>query len=100
MSGRAVKTFKVEPSHFGLRQATLEHLCCEDVQSSAHMIYDVLNRKRQDAARHLVIANAAAGLFVGGFAGDLRSAAKLAARSIDEGAAAAKLDQLVKATKV
>lgn len=97
-SGGEVKRFELDPTDFGLRRASLEHLSCQDAQSSARIIHEIFYRQRHDAARDLVIANAAVGLFVAGMAEDLRTAAKLAAASIDDGAAAAKLAELVKAT--
>ena len=45
-----------------------------------------------------MIINAAAGLFVGGMATDLEEARTQAEKSIDCGAARAKLDELAKAT--
>ena len=42
--------------------------------------------------------NAAAALFVGGMVSDLREGARLAAESIDSGAAVKKLDLLIDAT--
>ena len=93
-----IKTFKIDPADFGLKRSSLEHLACEDPQASARIIHEILYRRRHDAARDLVIANAAAGLFVAGVGKDLRDAAKLAAASIDSGKAAAKLVALVKAT--
>ena len=41
-----------------------------------------------------MIANAAAGLYIAGKAGDLREAAKIAAESIDSGAALKKLEAM------
>lgn len=93
-----VKTFEVSPEDFGLRPSSLENLAVDGAEASARIIREVLSEKRDDAARDLIIANAAAGLFVGGAAGNLREAAELAAASIATGAAAAKLSQLVKAT--
>lgn len=97
-SGGEVKTFTLDAADFGLRRASLEHLCCEDSQSSARIVQEIFHRERHDAARDLVVANAAVGLFVAGMAEDLPTAAKLAAASIDDGAAATKLAALVKAT--
>jgi len=93
-----VKTFDVSAEDFGLRPSSLAGLVVEGADESAQIIREVLYEKRDDAARDLVIANAAAGLFIGGAARDLREAAKLAAGSIESGAAAAKLADLVKAT--
>lgn len=93
-----VKTFEVSPGDFGLRPSSLEDLAVDGAEASAQIIREVLSEGRDDAARDLIIANAAAGLFIGGAAGDLREAASLAAASIESGAAAAKLAELVKAT--
>jgi anthranilate phosphoribosyltransferase len=93
-----VKTFEVGPADFGLRPSSLEDLAVDGAEASARIIREVLCESRDDAARDLIVANAAAGLFVGGAAGDLREGAGLAANSIETGAAAAKLAQLVKAT--
>jgi anthranilate phosphoribosyltransferase len=49
-------------------------------------------------ARDLVIINSAAALHLAGVARDLRHAAGLARESIDSGAAALKLDMLVRET--
>jgi anthranilate phosphoribosyltransferase len=96
--GGTVKMFEVGPGDFGLRPLSLENLAVEGAEESAQIIREVLFEKRDDEARDLIIANAAAGLFIGGAARDLREAADLAAASIATGAAAAKLAQLVKAT--
>jgi anthranilate phosphoribosyltransferase/anthranilate synthase/phosphoribosyltransferase len=93
-----VKTFDIHPEDFGLQRKSLENLACDSAEMSAHIIQQVLSGERKDAARDLVIANAAAGLFVAGAAASLRDAARLAADSIDNGGAAAKLADLVKRT--
>jgi anthranilate phosphoribosyltransferase len=49
-------------------------------------------------ARDLVVVNAAAALVIAGIASDLIAAAALARQSIDNGHAAAKLEELVEAT--
>jgi anthranilate phosphoribosyltransferase len=93
-----VKIFDIRPEDFGLRPSSLENLAGEDAEASARIIREVFSGRRDDAGRDLIVANAAAGLFIGGAATDLREAASLAAASIDTGAAAAKLAELVKAT--
>jgi anthranilate phosphoribosyltransferase len=93
-----VKIFDIRPEDFGLRASSLENLAGGDAETSALIIREVFSGRRDDAARDLVVANAAAGLFIAGAATDLREAARLAAASIDTGAAAAKLAELVKAT--
>jgi anthranilate phosphoribosyltransferase len=93
-----VSTFEVGPEDFGLRPSSHDNLSVEGAEESAQIIREVLSEKRDDVARDLVVANAAAGLLIGGAAADLREATRLAAGSIETGAAATKLAQLVKAT--
>ena len=71
---------------------------CDDAVASASIIKSVLAGERRDAARNLVVANAAAALVVGGMTDDLRDAAQLASQSIESGAAMRKLDELTHAT--
>jgi anthranilate phosphoribosyltransferase len=92
-----VQIFELGPEDFGLRSSSLEKLSGGDADASARIIREVFSG-RDDTARDLIVANAAAGLFIAGAASDLRAAAGLAAASIDTGAAAAKLAELVKAT--
>jgi anthranilate phosphoribosyltransferase len=94
-----VKSFEIGPKDFGLeRRASLEHLRGGDAEANAQTIREVFTGSRRDEARSLIVANAAAALFVGGAAESLDDAARLAEQSIDSGAAQSKLDQLVEAT--
>ncbi|HEY0172516.1 MAG TPA: anthranilate phosphoribosyltransferase [Pyrinomonadaceae bacterium] len=98
-SGGAVRVFEVAPEDFGLEPSTLAALRGGDAVENARVIRSVLSGERRDEARSLVVANAAAALFVGGEAQDLREAARLAGLSIDTGAALEKLETLARATK-
>ena len=93
-----VRTFEIEPGDFGFDVGSLEHLRGGDTDANAQIVHDVLAGKRTDEARALVIVNAAAALFLGGAAVDLREGATIAADAIDSGAAEAKLDLLIEAT--
>ena len=93
-----VKTFEIEPGDFGFEVRALEHLRGGDTDANARIVSAVLDGSRMDEARALVVMNAAAALFVGGAAADLREGAKIAANSIDSGAALKKLDLLIDAT--
>ena len=99
VSKGSVRVFDVAPEEFGLERVSLERLRGGDAEANARTIREVLAGERRDAGRALVVANAAAALFVGGLAEDLREAARLAERSIDEGVALAKLEQLARATR-
>ncbi|MGI8897604.1 MAG: anthranilate phosphoribosyltransferase [Pyrinomonadaceae bacterium] len=98
VKGENVSSFEVEPKTFGLWRGSLEHLRGGDAKANGQIILEVLSGKRRDEARALVVANAAAALFVGGISSDLRAAAKAAEESIDGGAARTKLDQLIERT--
>ena len=93
-----VRTFEVSPSDFGLERAELDHLRGGEAEANAAIIREVISGNRHDGARTLVVLNAAAALYVGGVSETMSDAAELAAKSIDSGAAAAKLDQLVERT--
>jgi len=96
--GGRVRTLEVAPEDFELPRGRLEKLRGGDAEENARIIRDVLAGTRRDAARTLVLANAAAALYIGGMVETLPQAAQLAARSIDEGQAFAKLEQLIAAT--
>jgi anthranilate phosphoribosyltransferase len=93
-----VRTFEVQPEDFGLERSALDDLRSGDADENAKIIRDVVSGDRQDAARLLVLINAAAALHVGGIASDLQAGIKLAEQSIDNGAAAEKLNQLIRFT--
>jgi anthranilate phosphoribosyltransferase len=93
-----VKTFEIEPGDFGFEVGPLDALRGGDAEANAQIVREVLAGSRKDQARALVIMNAAAALYLGGAAGDLREGASLAAGAIDSGAAQQKLDLLIEAT--
>ena len=93
-----VKMFEIGPADFGFETGTLDHLRGGDAEANAEIVSAVLDGSRHDEARSLVIVNAAAALLLGGAAADLREGAKIAAESIDSGAAHHKLQLLIEAT--
>ncbi|HEY0346846.1 MAG TPA: anthranilate phosphoribosyltransferase [Pyrinomonadaceae bacterium] len=97
-SNGEIRMFEIGPEDFGLARCEIAELRCDDAEASASMIKSVLSGARRDAARNLVVANAAAALKVGGVAEDLRDGAQLAEQSIDSGAAMRKLESLIAAT--
>jgi len=97
VNGR-VRTFQIGPEDFGLEVRELDHLRGGDTDANAEIVSAVLAGERKDEARALVIMNAAAALFVGEAARDLRDGARIAAEAIDSGAAQQKLELLIEAT--
>jgi len=94
----SVKTLEIGPEDFGFEVRALDHLRGGDTDANARIVSAVLDGSRTDEARALVIMNAAAALYLGGAASDLREAAQLAAHAIDSGAAREKLELLIDAT--
>jgi anthranilate phosphoribosyltransferase len=94
----SVQTFAVNPESFGFAIQQIDHLRGGDADANAHIIRSVLDGTRRDEARSLVLLTAAAALAVGGAAGDLVEGAELAGQTIDSGAAAHKLSELVRIT--
>jgi len=93
-----VTTFEIEPESFGLERSALDHLRGGDAEANARIILDVLSCRRKDEARSLVIMTAAAALVIGELTADHRTAAQLASKAIDSGAALEKLERLKTAT--
>jgi anthranilate phosphoribosyltransferase len=93
-----VRTFEIAPQDFGLEVRELDHLRGGDTEANAAIVRAVLEGKRDDEARALVIMTAGAALLLGGVVADLREGATRAAEAIDSGAALAKLECLIEAT--
>ena len=88
-----VHTYEVTPEEFGLERATLDSISGGDAALNASLVRDVLGGKKS-ARRDVVLLNAAAALVAAGRADHLRDAVPLAAKAIDSGAAAEKLQAL------
>lgn len=97
-SNGVVRMFEVEPADFGLERVDLDGLSGGDAEANAAIIRSILSGARRDAARDLVVVNAAAALHVGGLAANLREGTGLAERSIDSGAAQTKLEELIRSS--
>jgi anthranilate phosphoribosyltransferase len=97
-SNSVVRTFEIEPADFGLERVALDGLSGGDAEANAGIIRSILSGARRDAARALVIVNAAAALHVGGLAANLGEGTDLAERSIDSGAAQTKLEELIRSS--
>jgi anthranilate phosphoribosyltransferase len=92
-----VRTYEVDPEEFGMKRATLADISGGDAAENANIIREVLSGKKSPR-RDVVLLNSAAALVAAGLADHLAEGIPLAARSIDSGAAAAKLAELVRFT--
>jgi anthranilate phosphoribosyltransferase len=95
--GGTVRSYEVTPEEFGIERASLEDISGSDAAGNAEIIRAILAGKKS-ARRDVVLLNAAAALVAAGRAEHLGEGVPLAARSIDSGAASAKLEALIKFT--
>ncbi|MBM4019422.1 MAG: anthranilate phosphoribosyltransferase [Planctomycetes bacterium] len=93
--GGAVACYDLAPEALGLPQAGREALRADSVQESAAAVRAVLAGER-GPRRDVVLANAAAALYVAGVARDIHDGLRRAAAAVDSGAAAGVLELLVR----
>ena len=90
----SIKNFEISPEDVGLPRAKPEALRGGDAAANANALLGVLAGK-ESAFRDVALINAAAGLVVAGKAKTLKDGVDLAARSVDSGEAAARLERLI-----
>ena len=93
----AVRTYEVTPEEFGMNRSTLDDIAGGDAAANADIIRDILAGKKSPK-RDVVLLNAAAALVAAGKANHLTDALPPASKSIDSGAAASKLEAMVRFT--
>ncbi len=90
-----VRLFEISPEEFGFNETSvkdLEKIRGGNAEQNAEIIKKILKNERTDAARDLVLLNAAAAIFVGGKAENLENAVELAKESLESGNALQKLE--------
>ncbi len=90
-----IRRFDINPEDVGLARVDLDQLKGGDSAHNAAALMEVL-RGARNAYRDIVLLNTGAALIIGGLAEDLSEGIEKAARAIDEGAALAALEVLVK----
>ncbi len=83
------------PADFGLPTVTASQLQAQNPSDSASMIRGILNGER-GPRRDIVLAGAAAALWLVGATSDLPHGVEIASAAVDSGAAKAKLDELIR----
>ena len=91
----SVRTYEVDPEEFGMKRASLADISGGDAAENAAIIREVLNGKKSPR-RDVVLLNSAAALVAAGRTDHLADAIPVAAKSIDSGAAARRLEMLVR----
>jgi anthranilate phosphoribosyltransferase len=89
-----VRTYEVTPEEFGMDRATLADISGGDAAANATIIREILTGKKSPR-RDVVLLNAAAALVAAARVDHLADGIPFARKSIDTGAAAGKLEQLV-----
>jgi len=89
-----VRVYEIRPEDFGLGRAPISAISGGDAAHNAALIRAILTGE-PGPRRDIVIANAAAALVAAGRAADFVEGARIAAESIDSGAALKKLDALI-----
>jgi anthranilate phosphoribosyltransferase len=90
-----VRSYVVAPEKFGMKRASLAEIAGGDAARNADLIRDVLAGKHSPR-RDIVLLNAAAALVAAGKAENLTDAVPIARSAIDSGAAAQKLNALIR----
>jgi len=91
----SLNTYEVEPEEFGMKRGTLQDIAGGDAAENAQIIRAVL-RGEKSPRRDVVLLNSAAALVAAGRAERIVEAIPIAAKSIDSGAAAGKLQALAR----
>jgi anthranilate phosphoribosyltransferase len=92
--GGVVSSRFISPEELGLRRTTRKEFAGGTPQDNARITQDIL-RGRKGPKRDIVCLNAAAAMVVGGKAKTLQDGFRQAQETIDSGAAAEKLEQLI-----
>ena len=94
----AIREYEVHPEDFGFAMASNRSLKVEGPEQSREMLLGVLDGQA-GPARDIVLLNAGATLYAANVSASLPDGIERARKALDSGAARAKLDAFVKATK-
>ncbi|MGN0632555.1 MAG: bifunctional anthranilate synthase component II/anthranilate phosphoribosyltransferase [Oscillospiraceae bacterium] len=95
--GEIVK-YTITPEDVGLTTANKEDIVGGTAKENAQITLGILKGEIKDAKRDIVLFNSGAALYISGKADSIADGVKLAAKTIDSGAAYEKLQQLVEIT--
>jgi anthranilate phosphoribosyltransferase len=93
-----VLEYEIHPEDFGMAMASNRALKVETAEDSKAMLMGVLNNQ-SGAAKNIVLLNAGAALYAANVVNSMQAGIQLAQVAIESGAAKAKLDALVSASK-
>jgi anthranilate phosphoribosyltransferase len=93
-----IRAYEIAPNDLGIEVQPIEALAGGDAAENARIAWAILDGE-EGARRDVVAANAGAALYVSGAAASLIEGVELARHAINSGAARAKLEELIAATK-
>lgn len=93
-----VKTYFIKPEDFGMHKAKKEEILGGSINENVKIAYGVLKGEEKGPKRNIVLINAGAAIYAGGKARDIKEGVKLAAQSIDSGAAYKKVEEMIRFT--
>jgi len=91
-----IKDYKINPQDVGIRLAKPSDLIGGTPAQNSRILLDILSGKEKGPKRDIVLINAAAGLYLGRKARDLKEGIKVASQCIDSGNALKKVELLRK----
>jgi anthranilate phosphoribosyltransferase len=94
-----VDTYMIKPEDVGTHRGKKEDILGGSINENVKIAYDILKAEEKGPKRNVVLLNAAAAIYVGGKAKDIKEGIQLAEKSIDSGAANQKLEELIRFTK-
>jgi anthranilate phosphoribosyltransferase len=97
--GEGIEEYEISPEDFGLSRHAPDGLLGGDAHLNARILRDVLSGEERGAARDVVLLNAGAAIYVSGEAKTIEDGVRLAAESMDSGAARAALEDFVHTTR-
>ncbi|MHC1573660.1 MAG: anthranilate phosphoribosyltransferase [Candidatus Syntropharchaeales archaeon] len=89
-----IESFTITPEDYGLERAKLKDLEGRDAEYNVKVMLEILNGKK-GFMRDIVALNAAAGLYIGQKACDIKEGLEIANNLLDEGRGIDKLDEMV-----
>ncbi|NVM57412.1 MAG: anthranilate phosphoribosyltransferase, partial [Desulfobacterales bacterium] len=92
-----IRNYCIQPEDFGLARADISDIQGGDAEKNSSIIREIL-AGRPGPKRDMVLLNAGATFYAAGKVPDIHEGIKMAARSIDSGMAARKLEQLIEKT--
>lgn len=94
-----IEEYVITPEQFGIKKANKEDIAGGNAEENAKTTISILKGDEKGAKRDIVCLNAGAAIYIAGIANSIEEGIKLAEKSIDEGKAFEKLQEVIKATQ-